>query len=211
MSALSEKNMESNNVTQDELEDFFFELEKQWRDSLPHLSDTEWLKVFPEARGVLADKVIEWSAEKNRLIGISKQALRECNRGTAEEYTVMRLYVQACIIPKINVVEKHISRLKRQQAHFSLRPVAGRITESDIQRAREVPIASLISSNTRRTGRTITTKCPLHKERTASFVIYPESNSCWCFGCQQGGDSIALTRLLQNLSFIEAVKYLLRL
>lgn len=53
-------------------------------------------------------------------------------------------------------------------------------------------------------------KCPLHEDRSPSFVIYPETNSCWCFGCQKGGDSIAIVRLLNNLSFIEAVEYLNR-
>lgn len=202
--------MENNSTTHDEaeLEELFFDLERGWRDSLPHLSDIEWLKVFPEARGVLADKIKEWGEQKERLIGIAKRALRESIAGTAEQHIVIRLYVQAFVIPKINDVDKHVARLRRQQAHFSPRVVAGRITDIDIQRAKEVPIISLISSNTRRTGRTLTAKCPLHKERTPSFVIYTASNTCWCFGCQKGGDSIALTRLLHNLSFIEAVKYL---
>lgn len=202
--------MENSKLLQDEaeLDDFFFDLERGWRESLPRLSDIEWLKTFPEARSVLADKINEWSAEKKRAMDITKRALRESSRGTAEKYMMIRLYVQACVLPKINAAEKHIARLRRQQFHYSPRPIAGRITDADIQHAREVPIASLISTNVRRTGRTFTAKCPLHNERTPSFVIYPESNTCWCFGCQQGGDSIALAMLLNNLPFIEAVKYL---
>ncbi len=193
----------------DELEmDFFFDLEKSWRNSLPRLSDIQWLEVFPEGRGVLADKVKEWGDEKKRLIGITKRALQESSRESAEKYALIRLYMQALVVPKINEADKHIARLRRQQAYFAPRSITGRITDADIQRAREVPIASLISTNLRSMGKTLTTNCPLHKDRTPSFVIYKESNTCWCFGCQQGGDSIALVRLLNNLSFIEAVKYL---
>lgn len=47
-------------------QEILFELEKNWRESLPRLSDTHWLEVFPEARGILADKLKEWGAEKIR-------------------------------------------------------------------------------------------------------------------------------------------------
>jgi CHC2-type zinc finger protein len=205
--------MRNQNLTTDEMEfeEFFFDLEKSWRDSLPHLSDIQWLEVFPEARGVLADKVREWGEEKERLIKIAKRALRENKAGTPIQQIETELTIKVLVMPKINEAEKHIARLKRQQAYCSPRPSTGRITDADIQRAREVPIISLISITGRRTGKTLTIKCPLHKDRSPSFVIYTESNTCWCFGCQQGGDSIALTRLLHNLSFIEAMKYLQRL
>jgi hypothetical protein len=145
--------MQSNNITDDELEmDFFFDMERNWRDSLPRLSDIQWLEVFPEARGVLAEKVSEWSDEKQRLIGIVKRVLRESSRESLEKYALIRLYAQVIIVPKINEADKHIARLRRQQAHFAPRTVAGRITDADIRHAREVPIASLISTNLRRTG-----------------------------------------------------------
>lgn len=204
--------METHNFMDEALEiDFYFDLEKSWRESLPRLSDIQWLDVFPEARGILADKVKEWNDEKQRLIGVIKWALQESSRESIQKYALVRLYAQALIVPRINDADKHIARLRRQQAHFAPRSVAGRITDADIQRAKEVPIASLISTKLRQAGKTLTTNCPLHKDRTPSFVIYKESNTCWCFGCQQGGDSIALVRLLNNLSFIEAVKYLQRL
>lgn len=184
--------------------EFVSELEKEWRNSLPSLSESEWSELFPEAREVLPDKVKEWDAEKKRLLGIAKRALRRSTPGNAIE---IRLALQVFVLPPINEAERHIARLRRQTVCHT-DPIGGRITEVDIERARGVPIASLISSKVRRTGRTSTTNCPLHEDRSPSFVIYHESNSCWCFGCQQGGDSIALIRKLHNLSFIEAVKYL---
>lgn len=38
-------------------------------------------------------------------------------------------------------------------------------------------------------------RCPLpgHRDDTPSFTVYAASDSAWCFGCQRGGDVIALT------------------
>lgn len=50
--------------------------------------------------------------------------------------------------------------------------------------------------------------CPFHSERTASFFIYPGNGSFYCFGCGVGGDVITFIRLIENLDYIEAIKYL---
>ena len=42
----------------------------------------------------------------------------------------------------------------------------------------------------RHRGRTHTGLCPFHNEKTPSFVVYPETQSFYCFGCGAGGDVI---------------------
>jgi DNA primase len=39
-------------------------------------------------------------------------------------------------------------------------------------------------------------RCPLpdHEDRSPSFTVYPETNSCFCFGCGRGGDVVELAR-----------------
>jgi hypothetical protein len=49
----------------------------------------------------------------------------------------------------------------------------------------------------RRVGKTWTTNCllPNHEDRSPSFVVYPETNSWYCFSCMRGGDVVELARL----------------
>lgn len=60
----------------------------------------------------------------------------------------------------------------------------------------------------KRKGRNMVGLCPFHSEKTASFFIYPGNGSFYCFGCGAGGDVITFIRLIENLDYIEAIKYL---
>lgn len=59
----------------------------------------------------------------------------------------------------------------------------------------------------KRRGKTLVGLCPFHNEKTPSFTVYPESNSFYCFGCGAGGDAITFIRRIENLDYIEAVKF----
>lgn len=48
--------------------------------------------------------------------------------------------------------------------------------------------------------------CPLHHEKTASFTVYPETNSFHCFGCNKGGDQVKFVSLLKNVDNLTAAK-----
>ena len=54
----------------------------------------------------------------------------------------------------------------------------------------------------KRTGRTYKGLCPFHSEKTPSFVVYPESQSFYCFGCGAGGDVITFIRRQENLEYV---------
>ena len=60
----------------------------------------------------------------------------------------------------------------------------------------------------KRKGRNMVGLCPFHGEKTPSFNIYTENNSFYCFGCNAGGDVITFTMRIENLDYIEAVKFL---
>ncbi len=71
-------------------------------------------------------------------------------------------------------------------------------------------IESTISSYVplKRTGRLLKGLCPFHGEKTASFTVYPETASFYCFGCGAGGDVITFIKRIENLDYLDAVKFL---
>ena len=71
-------------------------------------------------------------------------------------------------------------------------------------------IESVISSyvQLRKRGRISTGLCPFHSEKTGSFTVYPESQSFYCFGCGAGGDVVGFIRRIENLEYVEAIKFL---
>lgn len=71
-------------------------------------------------------------------------------------------------------------------------------------------IESIISSyvTIKRQGRNHVCLCPFHSEKTPSMVIYDDNQSFYCFGCGAGGDVISFIMRIENLSYIEAVRFL---
>lgn len=41
--------------------------------------------------------------------------------------------------------------------------------------------------------------CPFHEDSKPSLIIYPNNNSFYCFGCNRGGNTETLERLLKNV------------
>ncbi|MDR2086245.1 MAG: DNA primase [Dysgonamonadaceae bacterium] len=50
--------------------------------------------------------------------------------------------------------------------------------------------------------------CPFHEERTPSFSVSPSKNICKCFSCGEGGSPIHFVMKHEQLSYVEALKFL---
>ncbi|MDX6347376.1 MAG: primase [Streptomyces sp.] len=50
--------------------------------------------------------------------------------------------------------------------------------------------------------------CPFHDEKSPSFQVSPSKGLFYCFGCQEGGDTLDFVMKLDHLSFSEAVERL---
>ena len=50
--------------------------------------------------------------------------------------------------------------------------------------------------------------CPFHREKTPSFHISSDKQLYYCFGCGSGGNIIDFVGKIENLDFIDTVKYL---
>lgn len=60
----------------------------------------------------------------------------------------------------------------------------------------------------KRQGRLAKALCPFHSEKTPSFTVYTDTQSYYCFGCGKGGDAITFIREIENLDYVEAVRFL---
>lgn len=71
-------------------------------------------------------------------------------------------------------------------------------------------ITDVVSSyvTLKRRGKNMVGLCPFHNEKSPSFNVYPGNSSFYCFGCGAGGDVITFVRKIENLDYIDAVKFL---
>src|SRR3989344_918385 len=57
-------------------------------------------------------------------------------------------------------------------------------------------------------GKNFRALCPVHQEKTPSFIVSPERKMWHCFGCGLGGDIIGFLMRYENLEFPEALRFL---
>ncbi|MDO5695703.1 MAG: DNA primase [Eubacteriales bacterium] len=60
----------------------------------------------------------------------------------------------------------------------------------------------------KRSGSSFKGLCPFHNERTPSFTVNRERNVFHCFGCHERGNVISFIMKYENLTFLEAVRFL---
>lgn len=57
-------------------------------------------------------------------------------------------------------------------------------------------------------GKNMKALCPFHKEKSPSFMISPDREMWYCFGCAEGGDMFKFLMKFENVEFFEAMKIL---
>jgi len=57
----------------------------------------------------------------------------------------------------------------------------------------------------KKTGRNYKALCPFHTEKTPSFIVNPEKQFFYCFGCGVGGDIITFIMKYEGIGFYEAI------
>lgn len=60
----------------------------------------------------------------------------------------------------------------------------------------------------KKAGRNFKALCPFHHEKTPSFVISPDKQIAYCFGCHKGGDIFNFVMEIEHVDFNEALKIL---
>ncbi|HZX38639.1 MAG TPA: DNA primase [Streptomyces sp.] len=90
--------------------------------------------------------------------------------------------------------------------------MAGRINDDDVKAVRDaVPIDAVVSEYLQLRnagGGNLKGLCPFHDEKSPSFQVSPSKGLFHCFGCQEGGDTIAFVMKIDHLTFSETVERL---
>ncbi|MBF7097715.1 DNA primase [Alkalibacter mobilis] len=84
-------------------------------------------------------------------------------------------------------------------------------TEDQIQQVMDGnDIVEIISQyvTLKKSGSQFMGRCPFHNEKTGSLSVSAEKQLYHCFGCGAGGNTITFIMNIENLNFVEAVKYL---
>lgn len=168
------------------------------------LSVYQIIDAFPDEARELAPKAIN---RLNRRVSKYKKWIEGVNQSRYDDFTKWFIVeASLCLgapiedlayLKKLKKIRQLINKPKdRQRA----------INETDILHAKSIPIESFIEAK-RRCGR-YWARCPIHGEKTPSFVINKD-NTYHCYGCGAHGDSIDLVQKLYNKTFVEAVKWLI--
>lgn len=180
----------------------------------PKLTDKELVELFPDAKEIIELKIKECKLairKKEKEIQFQLAKLYALKTDSFSEWFGEEI-IKQFVMPELTALEKTFFRLRRFQNLFSPKKELRNSThfEEKIEIARRFPIEELARSKLelRQAGRNFISLCPLHNERTPSFYVYPETNSFYCFGCNQGNDVINLAMALYGLTFKEAVEML---
>ena len=192
-------------------QEYINELEKHWRYTALPISDKLLMETFPEAREAIFQKLDEYSKIKKMLVCSIKDKLRIINKKSKpENQWFWKMVVMTFDGDELTKIEKYIARLNRQLSVGENRLPNNSITDEQIKRASNAPIDRVVAQyvKLKQFGNTFSGLCPFHKEKHASFYVYPKTNSWYCFGCQKSGDPINFVQEINGLTFRQAVEAL---
>lgn len=186
------------------------QLEQEWKTSQRRLSTAELMEIFPEAKSILKRQIPILKQQLNELIEEERETISYY--GNKPQAHWLRDFSLERSQEERKTIERKIKRLSFSVG-FVRRSHAGAngISNADIAQAKEVPIETLYSGQLRKQGNRAVGRCPFHNERIASFTIYLEQNSYYCYGCSAGGDAIDYAMRVRDCDFIETVRWLARL
>lgn len=175
-------------------------------------TDKELLDIFPESKKIVPALIKELEQHKDDLLSkiISRNASINAESSDEVYRYFWKLWFMQPMRDEVKTIDQKLARLRRQLRVSKGKSIpTGALNNDLILAAKAVPIESIFSQQLRKTGNTLTGLCPFSEERTPSFFIYKNSNRCWCFGCQQGGNTIDTYMKLHNCNFKTAVTELM--
>lgn len=82
------------------------------------------------------------------------------------------------------------------------------ISEKTIEQIKNLPIEDVVGNYLalKKSGATWKSPCPFHNEKSASFTVFPKTDTYKCFGCGAGGDGIHFVMQHDRQTFAEAIE-----
>lgn len=202
----------------DEEFDLLLEIEKDWRDSRPRYTFFELMEIFPTAipaarRGIRAkikevkENISKLDDHKERYYEgvINKAPFKDQARMIVDFTERFKGWMdeQESEMKKYHVYLNHLDKMAKPPEE-SATPVVRKpdtIDNTDIERARMVPIAALIKVTPMKKA-----LCLWHTDRHPSMHVYKDH--AYCFVCNKHADAIDIVMARYNLKFVEAVQWL---
>lgn len=184
---------------------------------IPH-ARIAWLPDFVGDHGDITDYFLRQGTKEkfDQLLAEAKQypmpgedeqfTTDECKANIALAEQARRSLADRC--QDTDPVDIYIELMTRMYKDQQVVKKKGPISDAmmnDIERAKSVPIDSLIRFDRGRKAKSLWKK----DERTPSMHYYPKSNRVKCFATGNHGDAIDVVMLRDNVTFKEAVDYLL--
>jgi hypothetical protein len=166
------------------------------------ITHKDWLEIFPEAVEYL-EKDLEFQLSRLKLlqqiysIQLDINRIKKLNQVDADFAEAL---TDAFDGKDVEDCEKRIKEINRYI--YKEIPNSNRISQQDIDRAKEYPFENLLDF------KKCLTVCPFHQEKTPSFRLYKNTNTAYCFGCGWSGDTIKYVMETEKVGFIQAVKRL---
>jgi hypothetical protein len=177
--------------------------------------EKELLEIFQTGEETILSKIVEREMEYEEQEKLIEEFLSNDTELSAlnESGWFFETLAKKLLMPRLLEIENHIFRLKRLAAFLSGDTVATDWTDNfkeDKDRAKSHPIYEIARGRVdlKPRGKNFVGLCPFHEEKHASFYIYTETNSFYCFGCNMGGDVITLTMELYGIDFTDALAML---
>ncbi|HET9173877.1 MAG TPA: CHC2 zinc finger domain-containing protein [Candidatus Saccharimonadales bacterium] len=171
------------------------------------LTGVELISIFPEAKQIVPALTRELDSKRQALvlyIGKELAAIKAQSKDEVYRY-FWRLWLMLNEGEELQETERKLGRLNQLQRVIDGKPVPkGQLPDNLIEAARNVPITEVVGEPVRRN----LCICPLHDDHAPSLRIYADQNRAWCYGCNQGGNSIDLYMAVNDCDFKTAVRQL---
>lgn len=185
-------------------------------------------KLYRAAVRVLARTKVARDAVKRRLAGLFAQltdlathrsSLAVQAHGNKKDREVLLDFMEKNMLEE-RAIQRQVLKVKYEQSAALARPKSAKaealakqtdkrpFTPDQLERIKEdVPIEAILGAPLRTYGVRKSYRCPLHSERTPSFVWFdqPGKRKFHCFGCGKGGSLVDLCMALNGTDFVATV------